>query len=73
MKSKIGGLINNKGNLKTELKTLRSLGYDYGEFGLRAPENFIEEYKKNYEEYSSILPISAVHLPQINFKKEEVE
>lgn len=73
MKPKIGGLIDNKGDLKTELKILKSLGYDYGEFGLGAPEDFIEEYKKNYKGYSHILPISATHLPQINFKKEEVE
>ena len=73
MKLRIGGLINNEGVLGEELKALKSLGYDYGEFGLHAPESFIEEYKKNYEEYSRILPVSVIHLPPINFTKEEIE
>ena len=33
MKLRIGGLINNESNLEEELKILKSLGCDYGEFG----------------------------------------
>jgi sugar phosphate isomerase/epimerase len=73
MKLKIGGLINNEGNLNKELKALKSLGYDYGEFGFGAPKEFVKEYKKNYKKYSQILPISVVHLPRVDFTKEEIE
>lgn len=73
MKSKIGGSINKEGDLKTELKILRSSGYDYAEFGFCSPKRLVEEYKKNYKEYSNILPVSVSHLPKINFIKEGIK
>lgn len=73
MKSKIGGLINNEKDLKTELKVLKSFGFDYAELGFNAPEKFIKEFKNKYNVLSKILPILSAHLPAIDFEEEEIE
>lgn len=62
-------MVSKYGILKKELEILRSCGYNYGEFGLSAPRNFYEDYKKNYKEYSKIMPVSVAHMPNFSFKK----
>ncbi len=73
MKPKIGCLIDDSKDLKTELKVLKLLGFNYAELGFRAPANFIEEYKDKYEVLSKILPILSAHLPSNDFEKEEIK
>jgi sugar phosphate isomerase/epimerase len=73
MKLKIGALVNMYGDLKTELELIRSCGYDYAEFGLSAPEKFVQEYAEKYEEYGKIIPVSAAHMRTVSFDEDEVE
>lgn len=73
MKPKIGGATWCKQNLESELKNLRSIGYDFVEIDLGLPiepnKIFEDEIKKN----RNIIPIFTGHLPEIDFKKEEIE
>lgn len=62
MTIKIGALVSKYAELKPDLELIRDCGYDYGEFGISAPANFLEEYTKNYQEYSKILPIFTAHM-----------
>jgi sugar phosphate isomerase/epimerase len=73
MESKIGALISKYAELKPDLELLRSCGYDYGELGFSVPDNFIQEYARNYQEYSKILPISVAHTRTAFLNKEELE
>jgi sugar phosphate isomerase/epimerase len=73
IKPKIGALVSKYSELKSDLELIRSCGYDYGEFGFSAPENFMQEYAKNYQEYSKIIPVFVAHTRTAFLDKEEIE
>jgi sugar phosphate isomerase/epimerase len=73
MKSKIGGSTYCKSDLKSELQNLKTIGYDFAELDLGLPIKPDKKIEINLDEAENILPVLIGHLPEIDFKKEEIE
>lgn len=73
MKPKIGGSTYCKQNLESELRNLKSLGYDFAELDLGSPIEPNKTFETELKKVKNIIPILVGHLPEIDFKKEEIE
>jgi len=73
MKPKIGGSTYCKLDLKSELENLKRMGYDFAELDLGLPIKPNKKFVISLDEVKNILPILVGHLPEIDFKKEEIE
>jgi len=65
MRNKIGHSILYK-NIDVESATLKEIGFDFVELHISLNDEFKDEIK-------SALPILSLHLPEIDFKREEME
>lgn len=73
MKLLIGGSTYCKNNLISELQNLKSVWYDFAELDLGHPIELNEELIENISKAKEFLPILVGHLPEIDFKKEEID
>ncbi len=73
MKSKIGGSTYCKQPFESELQNLKLLGYDFAEVDLGLPIEPNESFETELKKVRNIIPILVGHLPEIDFKKEEIE
>ncbi len=73
MKSKIGGSTYCKQNLESELQNLKTIGYDFAEIDLGLPIEPNKAFEAELEKARNIITILVGHLPEIDFKKEEIE
>ncbi len=73
MKPKIGGATWCKQNIESEFQNLKSAGYDFAELGLGLPIKPDNDFKEAIKRVKNIMPIISAHLPEIDFKEEEVE
>jgi sugar phosphate isomerase/epimerase len=73
MKSKIGGSIYCKRNIESELHNLKSVGYDFAELDLGQPIEPNKIFANEIKKVKNIIPILVGHLPEIDFKEEEIE
>jgi len=72
MKSKIGGSTYCKQELESELKNLKATGYDFAELDLGLPIEPNKIFEDELKIVKNIIPILVGHLPEIDFKKEEI-
>ena len=72
MNLKIGASLNFSQNLSSELRIFKCLGYDYAELSatLSLP---IRLYEKKLKKICNQFPILTLHLPQIDYKDNEIE
>mgnify|MGYP001434034413 CR=1 FL=1 len=73
MKPKIGGGTWCKQNIESELQNLKSAGYDFAEIDLGLPIEPNSNFENEIEKAKNIMPIISAHLPEIDFKTEEIE
>lgn len=73
MKAKIGGSTYCKQNLYSELQNLKKIGYDFAELDLGLPIEPNKIFENNIKRVKNIIPILSAHLPEIDFKEEEIE
>lgn len=73
MKSKIGGSTYCKQNLESELQNLKIIGYDFAELDLGLPIEPNNIFEDEIKRVKDIIPILSAHLPEIDFKEEEIE
>jgi len=73
MKSKIGGSTYCKQNLESKLQNLRTIGYDFAEIDLGLPIEPNNIFEDEIKRVKNIIPILSAHLPEIDFKKAEIE
>lgn len=73
MKSKIGGSTYCKQSLESELQNLKAIGYDFAELDLGLPIEPNKTFESELKKVKNIIPILVGHLPEIDFKKEEIE
>ncbi|MHA2472134.1 MAG: sugar phosphate isomerase/epimerase family protein [Promethearchaeota archaeon] len=78
MKSKIGGSFFlpqtfSKKEIELEANNFRSAGYDYAEIPLGLSKGPIEAFKDKLKTLRNIIPIYSGHLPQMDYKKEEID
>ncbi|MCK4730484.1 MAG: hypothetical protein KAT28_04145 [Candidatus Aenigmarchaeota archaeon] len=73
MKSKVGGSTYCKQNLESELQDLKEVGYDFAELDLGLPFEPNETFELELKRLKNIIPILVGHLPEIDFKIEEIE
>ncbi len=69
----IGGSTYCKQNLESELKNLKLAGYDFAELDLGLPIEPNKSFEIEFKKVKNIIPILVGHLPEIDFKKEEIE
>lgn len=70
---KIGGATYCKNDIETELKTIKKIGFDFAELDLGMPVEPNEDFKNNIQKYKNIIPILVGHLPETDFKRDEIE
>jgi len=73
MKLKIGGATWCKKNIESELQNLKSAGYDFAEIDLCLPIEPNKIFEGEIIKNKNIIPILVGHLPEIDFKEEEIE
>lgn len=73
MKPKIGGATWCKQNIETEVQKLKSAGYDFAEIDLGLPIEPNGVFGVEIQNAKNIMPIISAHLPEIDFKEEEIE
>ena len=78
MKSKIGGslqipLTSNKKDIDLKTRKFKSAGYDYAELGLGLQSGSIKIFKDKLKTLRNIIPLYSGHLPQIDYRKSEIE
>ncbi|MHA1992874.1 MAG: sugar phosphate isomerase/epimerase family protein [Candidatus Hodarchaeales archaeon] len=78
MNFKIGGslqipLTSIKRDIELEVSNFRSAGYDYAELGLKLPAGSSKVFEDKLETIRNIIPLYSGHLPQIDYKKAEIE
>ena len=78
MKSKIGGSLkspttSNKEDLESELHNFKAVGYDFAELALSSSITLNKTYLDRLKRLRNIIPILSGHLPDINYKKEDIE
>jgi len=73
MKSKIGGSTYCKQNLKSELQNLKLVGYDFAELDLGLPIEPNKTFEIELKKVKNVIPVLVGHLPEIDFKEEEIE
>jgi sugar phosphate isomerase/epimerase len=70
---KIGGATYCKNDIEIELKNIKSNGFDFAELDLGFPVEPCEEFKERIKDCRNIVPILVGHLPEIDFKTDEIE
>ncbi|MHA1988954.1 MAG: sugar phosphate isomerase/epimerase family protein [Promethearchaeota archaeon] len=74
MKPKIGGsIVFGKHDLETESLILNATDYDFAEVGLGLSIEPNKAFEDKLKTVRNIIPILSVHLPQMDYKKEEIE
>ncbi len=73
MKSKIGGSTYCKQDLGSELQGLKTAGYNFAELDLGLPIKPNKNLENKLKRAETTIPVLIGHLPEIDFKKEEVE
>ncbi len=73
MDSKIGGSTYCRNDLKLELENLRRVGYDFAEIDLSHPVAPDKNFEALLDNAENILPILSGHLPEIDFRKDDLE
>lgn len=70
---KVGGATYCKKSLRSELERLKDTGYDFAELNLGSPIQPSEEFRAKLNKVKNILPTLVAHLPEIDFKNEEIK
>ena len=70
---KIGGATYRRNDLGTELKCIRKIGFEFAEIDLGLPVEPNEELRTKIKNCKTTVPILVGHLPQIDFKLDEIE
>ena len=73
MKSQIGGSTYCKQDLESKLQNLKATGYDFAELDLGLPIEPNKIFEDELKRVRDIIPILVGHLPEIDFKEEEIE
>jgi sugar phosphate isomerase/epimerase len=70
---RIGSATFCRNDLETELKSIRKIGFEFAEIDLGLPIEPNEELRTKIKSCNTIVPILVGHLPQIDFKRDEIE
>lgn len=70
---KIGSATHCRNDLETELKSIRKIGFEFAEIDLGLPIEPNEELRTKIKSYKAIVPVLVGHLPQIDFKRDQIE
>jgi sugar phosphate isomerase/epimerase len=70
---KIGSATYCRNDLETELESIRKIGFEFAEIDLGLPVEPNEELRTKIKSCKTTVPILVGHLPQIDFRPDEIE
>lgn len=73
MNLKFGGATYSKSNLFVDVNFFKSADYDFIEIDLGLPILPNKEFENEFDKVRKIIPIKIGHLPEVNFKEDDLE